>query len=147
MTGFSEHTKGLSQLCAKLVRMKGQSLVEFAIILPLLILIIMGIVDFGWLLHQQIQIDAAARAGGRRGAVGASNEEIMGIIKSECPFVSDEDIKISIVQPDGTETDNADRTADNFIIVNISKEVRFITPVIVPFGPIEIRSNSKFLIE
>ncbi|MDV3429335.1 MAG: pilus assembly protein [Bacillota bacterium] len=48
---------------------KGQSLVEFALILPVLILIILGIIEFGWLLNGQITLTNAAREGARTSVV------------------------------------------------------------------------------
>jgi len=48
---------------------KGQSLVEFALILPVLMLIILGIVEFGWLLNGQITLTNAAREGARTAVV------------------------------------------------------------------------------
>ena len=44
---------------------EGQALVEFALVLPLLILILCGIVDFGWIYYNQITLNNAAREGAR----------------------------------------------------------------------------------
>lgn len=48
---------------------RGANLVEFALIAPLLIALVMGIVDFGWLLSQQQDIRHGAREGARLAAV------------------------------------------------------------------------------
>lgn len=48
---------------------KGQALVETAIILPLLILLIMGLFEFGRFLYLKNTINNAARAGARTAAV------------------------------------------------------------------------------
>ena len=47
----------------------GQELVEFAIILPLLLLIVFGAVDLGRLFHAYITISNAAREGARYGII------------------------------------------------------------------------------
>lgn len=52
----------------------GQSLVEFAIVVPVLLLLLIGIVEFGWLFNGQITLTAAAREGARAGVTGATNE-------------------------------------------------------------------------
>jgi len=39
----------------------GQAMVEFALILPLLILLLCGIIDFGWIYGNQIQLNNASR--------------------------------------------------------------------------------------
>ncbi|QEY35675.1 pilus assembly protein [Caproiciproducens galactitolivorans] len=40
---------------------KGQSLVEFALVLPFFLLICFGIIDFSWIMHQSITFNHAAR--------------------------------------------------------------------------------------
>lgn len=44
---------------------KGQSLVEFALVLPLLLGLLCGIIDFGWVYYNQITLANAAREGAR----------------------------------------------------------------------------------
>lgn len=44
---------------------KGQAMVEFALTLPILVLILCGIIDFGWLYYNQITLNNAAREGAR----------------------------------------------------------------------------------
>ena len=41
-------------------REKGASLVEFAVVLPLLILLVFGIMEAGWLFAQQVEVRNAA---------------------------------------------------------------------------------------
>ena len=48
---------------------KGASLVEFAVVLPLLILLVFGIMESGWLFAQQVEIRNAAREGARLAVV------------------------------------------------------------------------------
>ncbi|MBQ6711114.1 MAG: pilus assembly protein [Clostridia bacterium] len=44
---------------------KGQAIVEFALVLPLLLALLCGIIDFGWLYYNQITLNNAAREGAR----------------------------------------------------------------------------------
>lgn len=44
---------------------KGQALVEFALVLPILLMLLCGIIDFGWLYYNQITLNNAAREGAR----------------------------------------------------------------------------------
>lgn len=48
---------------------KGQAMVEFALILPVLLLIIAGIIDFGWVFHQQVIANNASREAARYASV------------------------------------------------------------------------------
>lgn len=52
-------------------RQRGQSLVEFALVLPIFLIVVFGIVDFGMGLRGWITITSAAREGARVGAVYA----------------------------------------------------------------------------
>ena len=44
---------------------KGQAMVEFALVVPILRVLLCGIVDFGWLYYNQITLNNAAREGAR----------------------------------------------------------------------------------
>lgn len=48
-------------------RQRGASIVEFAIILPLFVSLLFGVIDFGIALAQQINLQGAAREGARQG--------------------------------------------------------------------------------
>jgi Flp pilus assembly protein TadG len=49
--------------------MRGQSLVEFALVVPVFLLIVAGMIDFGLALNASITISNAAREGGRLGVL------------------------------------------------------------------------------
>jgi hypothetical protein len=59
---------------------RGQSLVEVAIFLPIVILIIVGIVEVGHALTAYLVIANAAREGARFGAAGGKDEDITTVI-------------------------------------------------------------------
>lgn len=50
---------------------RGAALVEFALVMPLLLLLVFGIMETGWLFAQQIEVRNAAREGARIAAVSA----------------------------------------------------------------------------
>lgn len=52
-------------------RDRGAAAVEFALVLPVLLLVLCGIVDFGRALHAQVVLTQAAREGARLAALGA----------------------------------------------------------------------------
>ncbi|MDF2473655.1 MAG: TadE-like protein [Anaerocolumna sp.] len=47
----------------------GQSLIEFVLILPILLLLVLGMIEYGWLLNGKITLNSAAREGARVGVV------------------------------------------------------------------------------
>ena len=54
-------------------RDRGAAAVEFALLLPLLLLLVFGIIDFGRALNAQITLTQAAREGARLAALGEPN--------------------------------------------------------------------------
>ena len=80
---------------------KGQAMVEFALVLPLLIALLCGIIDFGWLYYNQITLSNAAREGARYAVIhydpavdwkGAAEDRMLGSmagVSSAVAIVSD----------------------------------------------------------
>ena len=132
---------------------KGQNIVEFALITPILLMIFMGVFDFGWLLHKQIQLDQGTRAGARRAAIGADNAEVINVIQDTCAFtVTEEMITIEVRDQNGTSVgDPADRSEDNYFYVAVDiPDIQFITPLkalVDVIGDVSLHSESTFIIE
>ena len=60
----------LKRLIKKLRRSeKGQAMVEMALVLPILLVLVGGIMDFGWLFYNQLALNNAAREGARYAAI------------------------------------------------------------------------------
>lgn len=69
-------------------RQEGQSLVEFALILPVFLILLFGVVEFGLLLYNQHVITNASREGARYGIVVRAPrrtvEEITAVVDAYC---------------------------------------------------------------
>ncbi len=77
-------------------------MVEFAIIAPLLFLLLFGVIDFGWLLNQQQDVRYGAREGARIAAVSSqysATPSAKSIVKAVCERMdsSTPDMRVSIV--------------------------------------------------
>lgn len=110
-------------------REDGQAMVEFALILPIFLLILCGIIDFGWLFYNQLSLNNACREGARYAVVHtAENADTQAIINhientSTTVFANDGvDIKIEYSSPN-------DPTAGD-ITVSMEAEISFFTPVL-----------------
>jgi Flp pilus assembly protein TadG len=66
---------------AKRIRIRderGQSMTEFAVILPILVVLLFGIVQFGILFNNYVTLTDAARAGARAAAVSRQDSDPVG---------------------------------------------------------------------
>ena len=69
-------------LIRKLIKNKrGQALVELALVLPLLILLLFGTMEFGRIFHSYLVLTNASREGARAGIVGADDAGIRTKVK------------------------------------------------------------------
>ena len=63
-------------------RQDGQAHVEFAIVTPLLLMLVIGIVQFGIVFHDWITLTDATRAGARQAAVSRTLTDPVGITET-----------------------------------------------------------------
>ena len=68
-------------------RKRGSTLVEFALVFPVLIALMIGIMEFGWLVKNTLQMSNAAREGARTASLGATTTTINSRITSRCAGV------------------------------------------------------------
>ncbi|MBK8137508.1 MAG: pilus assembly protein [Chloroflexi bacterium] len=67
-------------------RRRGQALAEFALTLPILLLLVFGIIEFARLFQTWIVLQSAARAGARAASIGAINYEIFDVTPDAQPI-------------------------------------------------------------
>jgi Flp pilus assembly protein TadG len=101
---------------------RGAAAVEFALVLPILLLLVFGIIDFGRALNAQLTLTQAAREGVRLAALGYSAAEVQARADAAAPELSGVSVTIAASCPPG-----AGPTAD--AQVNVSYTFSFITPV------------------
>lgn len=101
-------------------RDRGATAVEFALLLPVLLLVVFGIVDFGRALNAQITLTQAAREGARLTALNAPN--VVSRTQAAATGLSPVAVTVSSSCPAGaTQTSEA--------VVQVSYSFSFITPV------------------
>ena len=116
-------------LIRRLKKNKGQSLVETALVLPILLLILMGIIDFGMMFNNYLIVSNASREGARNAAVGATDSEINAIVSNVVSTLDSSRIVVEI-SPSETERKKGDE-----LVVKVKYEYRLITPMISALLP------------
>ena len=80
---------------------KGQSLVEFALVLPVLVLLVIGMIEFGRVLNVWLIVGNGAREGARYAAVGLSEAKVIQKVKDFCPTLDPGSLVIEVTGAQG----------------------------------------------
>ena len=102
-------------------RDRGAAAVEFALLLPLLLLILFAIIDAGRALNAQITLTQAARAGARLAALGQSNATVVSSTQTAATGLSPVSVTVAGCPPGAGPTVSA--------TVSVSYSFTFITPI------------------
>jgi Flp pilus assembly protein TadG len=148
MTGLSM-TRPVKRLPTRLRarRNNGQSLVEFAIVMPLFLLLLMVLFDFGRVVYAQNAITQDARAATRFASVSApqSDSAIRQRARFMAPGVDYPDSAITgeggNFYPDGTAEGSR-------VVVQITVQVHLVTPIVsnIVGGSFTVSATSEDLV-
>jgi Flp pilus assembly protein TadG len=103
-------------------RTEGATAVECAIVLPFLLLLICGIIDFGNLYYQSHTVNEAAREGARVAAVGGTSQEVYTAVNNFGNQLQ------TIMNP-------STPVSGQLVTVTVTNSVNIITPIISSFFP------------
>lgn len=103
---------------------QGQALVEMALVLPLLLLILFGIIEMGRVGYAYITVSNAARSAVRVATIGGLDQDIQNAAINAAPSLSVDELKIEI-----TPTQD-NRQSGQSVQVQVSYPVNFIVPLI-----------------
>lgn len=116
---------------------KGQALVEMAFVLPILLLVLMGIVEFGRILNSYLIITNASREGARYSAIHSTNTQITSVIGSLTATLDQSKLKITITPSE------ANRITGSSAEVRIDYDIDIITPIISNIVPDPFRVTAQ----
>ena len=121
----------------------GQALVELALILPVLLLLIFGIIEFGRIYASNIMINNAAREGARAASLGVPDEDIIIIVKDRCTFLDPTKLDIDI-SPVPLE-----RATGNPVNIDVNYPLEIKTPIIsvITGDPCQISARVTMRVE
>jgi Flp pilus assembly protein TadG len=122
---------------------KGQALVEVAIIVPILLLFICGIVDFGRILNASSSLNMVTQESVRLAGLGKSDVEVTQFAYNKVNTSNRATLNVNI------NPSYALRKPGDYVTVEISYDVKYITPlvnIILP-SPLKIKSKSTIRVE
>ncbi len=115
-------------------RARGQSLVEFALVFPLFIVLLFGLIDLGRLAYINNAIAEAAREGARWGTVQgrsvSSTDRANVAAKTRSLMAAVPNPTVTVTCEDIFGTARSTCTKDNVLVVRVDTTVGMLTPVI-----------------
>jgi len=122
---------------------KGQSLIEMALILPVILLIIMAIVDFGLLFNSYMVINNAAREGARNAAIGSTDVKVSGIVEEVTGMLDQSRLTFTVTPSEAL------RKKGDEITVTVTYQNQLITPIIsaIVSNPVQITAKAVMRME
>lgn len=100
---------------------RGQSLAEFALVLPIFLILIFAIVDFGMGFHSWITVTNSAREGARLGAVRADAPSIEQRVRDTADTLDQAQLTVSVTNAQGDPGES--------VVVDVDYQYDLITPL------------------
>lgn len=122
---------------------RGTALVEMALVLPVFLLILLGIVEFGLAMNAHVTVQHAAREGARLGIMGASDADIAARVRDRAFPIDPSKLGISV----SPEPSLRQRGEPLTVAVEYTHE--FITPLVASIigEDVTLRSSIDMRIE
>lgn len=125
-------------------RERGAAAVEFALVLPVLVMILMGIIDFGMVTNAQAIVANAARDGARSASMGAnSSVSCRTAVKAATTLLGSADtgdcatsvpsVAVTCLDPDGNacvSTFDTSRAIGGTVVVAVTYTYKWVSPAI-----------------
>jgi Flp pilus assembly protein TadG len=135
-------------------RTRGQGLVEFALVMPLLVLLVFGLFDAGRLVIDYTTLTNASRVGARVAMVNQSNDATCVAVRTFKCAAADHSVAMGIaaatipnvvIGPSGT---NCATQGGCQVTVNLTHSTQLVTPVIGSLiGPVSLSASTTMPIE
>ncbi|HEY76539.1 MAG TPA: hypothetical protein G4O00_10230 [Thermoflexia bacterium] len=131
----------------------GQALVEFAIVLPILLLVLLGIVEFARAFFIYTNLFNAAREGVRYGIV--QPRDLTGVyqhVQEKITLVPTDDVTLQVWYDKGPGTsiftDTTSLVVGDRIVVDLQYDLYFVTPLFQPIGgPMNLHTRAARTIQ
>ncbi len=121
-------------------RERGSALIEAAIVLPIIVMLVFGVVDFGFMINRSTLISNAAREGAREGTFGGDAAAIEARVREAASTLDQADLTVTVTctKEDGSACPgvsyDAEWEAGGSVIVTVAYTYNFITPIVGSLG-------------
>ncbi len=121
---------------------KGQAITEFAIVVPLLLVLLFGLIDFGRLGFAYMQLHMVAQESVRLGGLGSSDAEVTQFAKQR--YMGDSDELLVMITPNEAARDSGD-----YVTIELEAPFQAITPIYSQLVPstFQIETESTIRVE
>lgn len=100
---------------------RGQAMVEFVLVLPVFLLLVFGIVDFGMGFHAWLTVTNSAREGARLGAVRGSSAQIVQRVQDTSDTLDVANMTVTVTNAQGDPGES--------VVVDVDYDYTLITPL------------------
>ncbi len=140
---------------------EGQAIVEFALVLPLLLTILCGIIDFGWLFYNQLNLDNASREAARQISVKCVNYDYDDVLDEATTIVKDNvlskntlpeqgGVTVVYLDANGNELPNTSNLSADMVRVSVKANMPILTFVLQAITRDDVKvltASSTFKVE
>ena len=116
---------------------RGAAAVEFALVVPMLMMLVFGVVDFGYMINRDTMLNNAAREGVRVASLGATSADVTTAVKASLPadMQATLTVTVSCTKPTGAACASySDAASGGTAIVKVDYVHSWVTPVGSFFG-------------
>jgi Flp pilus assembly protein TadG len=100
---------------------RGQAMVEFVLVLPIFLLLVFGIVDFGMGFNAWLTVTNSAREGARLGAVRGTNAQITQRVQDTADTLDLANMTVTVTNAQGNPGES--------VVVDVDYDYTLITPL------------------
>jgi Flp pilus assembly protein TadG len=130
---------------------RGAAALEFALVAVPFLTLVLGAIDFGWAINNDVLINNAAREGAREGSLNPNSAAVTAVVRSTLSYADDgaATVTVSCRKASGAACSLASAVPGDMVVVRVSVAHAWITPVggLVDPGGTSLTKTAEMRIE